>query len=293
MRFDDRVTGRISTFAPRAEVIHIDIDPAEIGKNVPPTVPIVGDVKHVLAQLLEQVESATHTEWIKRIDQLKREHPSDRVRKTDKLIPQQIIKSIAELSRDDTIIVTGVGQHQMWAAQHSRFSQPNTFVTSGGLGSMGYEVPAAMGAQVARPEATVWSIAGDGGFQMTMSELATMVENHIPVKFALMNNGYLGMVRQWQEIFYENTVVATHYSRNPDFVKLAEAFGMLGIRVSDPSEIDSAVKQAMDHDGPALVDFMVEQEENVYPMIPTGMSTAELIEESYEMAFPPNQDKQD
>jgi acetolactate synthase-1/2/3 large subunit len=293
MRFDDRVTGRISTFAPHAEVIHIDIDPAEIGKNVSPTVPIVGDVRHVLAQLLEHVESATHPEWIKRIDQLKREHPSDRIRKTDQLIPQQIIKSIAELSRDDTIIVTGVGQHQMWAAQHSHFSQPNTFVTSGGLGSMGYEVPAAMGAQVARPEATVWSVAGDGGFQMTMSELATMVENHIPVKFALMNNGYLGMVRQWQEIFYENTVVATHYSRNPDFVKLAEAFGMLGIRVSEPSEIDSAVKQAMDHDGPVLVDFMIKQEENVYPMIPSGMGTAELIEESYEAVSPPNQDKQD
>ena len=282
MRFDDRVTGRLSDFAPNAKVIHIEVDPAEIGKNVKATVPIVGDLKRVMRQLLEHVESATHPEWLQRMEQLKQEHPSLRIRETEKLLPQHVIKAISEVTQGNAIIVTGVGQHQMWAAQHYQFSQHNTFISSGGLGSMGYEVPAAMGAQVGRPDMTVWSIAGDGGFQMTMSELATLVENQIPVKFALINNRYLGMVRQWQQIFYKNSIVATYYPRNPDFVKLAEAFGMLGVRVTERSQVVPAIHQAMKHDGPVLVDFMVEEEENVYPMIPAGQSTKELIEEPWE-----------
>ncbi len=277
-RFDDRVTGRISTFARRAKIIHVDIDPSVIGQNVRTHVPIVGDLRRVLRALNQAVEPATHTEWLEEVEQMRREHPSLRIRRSDKLLPQYIIKHLNEQTKGKAIIVTGVGQHQMWAAQHYLFTEPNTFITSGGLGAMGFEVPAAMGAQVAKPDMTVWSIAGDGGFQMTMSELATMVENKIPVKFALMNNHFLGMVRQWQHTFYKDTFYATEYTGNPDFVKLAEAYGMLGIRVTDKSQVVSAIQDAMAYDGPALVDFMVDEEENVYPMIPPGESIEEMIE---------------
>jgi acetolactate synthase-1/2/3 large subunit len=278
MRFDDRVTGKVAAFAPNAKIVHIDIDPAEIGKNVPAMVPIVGDVKRVLQQLLPLVEQREHREWLARIDQLRREHPL-RVRETDKLLPQFVIQKLSEATQGRSIVVTGVGQHQMWTAQHYRFVEPNLLITSGGLGSMGYELPAAVGAQVGRPDKAVWSVAGDGGFQMTMYELATMVENNLPVKIAIINNDYLGMVRQWQEIFYKKTYVATHYSRNPDFVKLAEAFGMTGIRVKRKEEVAPAIAQAMAQQGPVLVDFQVEQEENVYPFIPPGMTVAELMED--------------
>ncbi len=282
MRFDDRVTGKVSAFAPRAKVIHVDIDPSEIGKNIKVNVPIVGDLKRVLKQLNKAVGPALHVEWLQHIEQLKRDHPSMRIKETDKLIPQFILKELSDATQGKAIIVTGVGQHQMWAAQHYTFTEANTLISSGGLGAMGYEVPAAMGAQVGRPDKIVWSVAGDGGFQMTMAELATMVENKIPVKFALMDNANLGMVRQWQDLFYKKSYVATWYSHNPDFVKLAEAFGMLGIRVTDKSQVVAAIHQAMEHDGPALVDFVVEQEENVYPMIPPGMTINELMEEPIE-----------
>ncbi len=282
MRFDDRVVGKVSAFARKAKKIHIDIDPAEIGKSVRVDVPIVGDLKRVLKQLNKAVEPATHVEWLQRIEQLRKEHPSLRIRESDKLLPQFVLKQLSEATQGKAIIVTGVGQHQMWAAQHYTFTEPNTFITSGGLGTMGFEVPAAMGAQVGRPDKVVWSVAGDGGFQMTMYELATMVENDIPVKFALMNNSYLGMVRQWQDIFYEKSYVATHHTGNPDFVKLAEAFGMLGIRVTDKIQVMPAIQRAMEYDGPALIDFVVREEENVYPMIPSGASVAELIEEPQE-----------
>ena len=279
MRFDDRITGNPKAFATRSKKIHVDIDPSEIGKNIEVDVPIVGDLKRVLKELNKRVEPAVHLEWVQRIEELKREHPSMLVRETDKLLPQYIIKELAEATEGKAIIVTGVGQHQMWAAQHYTFNEPCTLVSSGGAGSMGYEVPGAMGAQVGRPDKVVWSIAGDGGFQMTMSELATLAENNIPVKFAIINNGYLGMVRQWQEIFYEKSYVATHYTRNPDFVKLAEAFGIFGLRVTDKSQVRPAILEAMAHDGPAIVDFMVEQEENVYPMIPAGTTVHDMIEE--------------
>ena len=281
MRFDDRITGKISAFAPNAKVIHVDIDPAEIDKNVHADVPIVGDLARVLRQMNQIVQPATHPEWLKRIDELKEEHPSLRIRETDKLLPQYVVRDLREATEGSAIVVTGVGQHQMWAAQHYACTEANSFITSGGLGSMGFEVPAAMGAQVGKPDRVVWSICGDGGFQMTMCELATIVENNIPVKFAIFNNGYLGMVRQWQEIFYQKDYFSTHYTGNPDFVKLAEAFGMLGIRVNRREESIEAIRAAMAHPGPVLVDFIVEDEENVYPMIPPGETVAELMEEPF------------
>ncbi|PZC47953.1 MAG: acetolactate synthase-1/2/3 large subunit [Chloroflexi bacterium] len=279
MRFDDRVTGRLSDFAKKAKIIHVDIDPAEIGKNVSPTVPIVGDLKRVLLQLNDQVQPKTHPQWIKEIDQLKERHPLVRAKDSDKLLPQHVIQEITEATNGEAMVITGVGQHQMWAAQFFRFNHPNLFHTSGGLGTMGFEVPAAMGAQVGRPDLQVWSVAGDGGFQMTMSELATMVENNIPVKFAVINNNCLGMVRQWQQFFYDKRYVATMYTHNPDFVKLADAFGMPAARVTERSQIRAAVEQAMAHDGPFLIDFQVEVEENVFPMIPAGQSTTEMMED--------------
>jgi len=279
MRFDDRITGDTSAFAPGSKKIHVDIDPSEIGKNVPVDVPIVGDLKRVMIELNKRVSSATHVEWVQRIEELKREHPSMQIRDTDQLLPQYIIQQLCDATSGKAIIVTGVGQHQMWAAQHYTYTEPCSLVSSGGSGSMGYEVPGAMGAQVGRPDRVVWSIAGDGGFQMTMCELATLAENKIPVKFAIMNNGYLGMVRQWQEIFYDKSYVATGYSGNPDFVKLAEAFGIFGARVTDKSQVMPTILKAMEYDGPALIDFVVEQEENVYPMIPSGMTVHDMIEE--------------
>ncbi len=279
MRFDDRITGKTSAFAIGSKKIHVEIDPSEIGKNVKVDVPIVGDLKLVLRDLNRRVKPATHLEWVQRIEDLKRDHPSMLVRDTDKLIPQFVVKELSEATNGEAIVVTGVGQHQMWAAQHYTYRHPRSLVTSGGSGAMGYEVPGAMGAQVGRPDKVVWSVAGDGGFQMTMAELATLVENKIPVKFAIINNSFLGMVRQWQEFFYHKSYVATGYSHNPDFVKLAEAFGMLGIRVTDKTQVRSAIMQAMDYDGPAIVDFVVEEEENVYPMIPAGQTIDDLIEE--------------
>ena len=279
MRFDDRITGKASAFALNSKKIHVEIDPSEIGKNVRVDVPIVGDLKRVLRELNKHVTPVDRAEWLQHVDELKRDHPSMKIRETDKLLPQYIIKQLSDVTRGDAIIVTGVGQHQMWAAQHYTFTEPRSLITSGGSGAMGYEVPGAMGAQVGRPDKVVWSVAGDGGFQMTMAELATLVENQIPVKFAIINNRYLGMVRQWQEFFYQKSYVATYYTHNPDFVKLAEAFGMLGIRVTDKSQVRSAIEKAMEYDGPAVVDFVVEEEENVYPMIPAGTTIHDLIEE--------------
>ena len=279
MRFDDRITGNPSKFALNSKKIHIDVDPSEIGKNIPVDVPIVGDVKEVLTRMNTHVVAATHPAWLKRIDVLKEDHPSLDIPETSKLLARQVVRDISDETEGGATIVTGVGQHQMWAAQHYRFKKPCTFLTSGGSGTMGYEVPAAMGAQVADPDSTVWSIAGDGGFQMTLCELATIAENRLPVKFAILNNGFLGMVRQWQEIFFDSSYVSTAYTGNPDFVRLAEAYGIKGIRVTDKTQVKTAIAEAMDHDGPVVVDFIVEQEENVYPMIPSGMTVYDMIEE--------------
>jgi len=279
MRFDDRVTGRLRDFAPRARIIHVDIDPSELHKNIKANAPVLGDLKCVLRQLLPLVERRVHMEWLRRVDSLRAEHPSLRIRDTEALLPQYVMQQLSELTDGKAIIVTGVGQHQMWAAQHYGFKEPNTLITSGGLGAMGFEVPAALGAKVGCPDRTVWSIAGDGGFQMTMCDLATAVESGINVKFAILNNGVLGMVRQWQEFFYNKDYCATVYSANPDFVKLAEAFGITGIRVKDKSQVAPAIQQAMAIPGPVVVDFVIKQDENVYPMIPAGESVGEMMEE--------------
>jgi acetolactate synthase-1/2/3 large subunit len=278
MRFDDRATGKVSAFAPQAKIIHIDIDPAEIGKNVRVDVPIVGDVKNVLQVLNEQITPQSHVDWIRQIDDWRREHPSNVIREYDGLLPQYVVSQIYQATHGDAIIVTGVGQNQMWAARYFGYDKPNSLISSGGLGTMGFELPAAIGAKVGRPEETVWCIAGDGGIQMTIQELATAVQDNIAVKIAIINNGYLGMVRQWQELFYGRRYVATPLS-GPDFVKIAEAYGLPGIRVTDKLQVIAAIEEAMAHEGPFLIDFQVEPEENVYPMVTPGAALAQLIEE--------------
>ena len=278
-RFDDRVTGRLADFAPHAKIIHCDVDPSEFNKNILAHAPVMGDLKATLRALLPRVESNVHLDWIKETDNLRAEHPSLFIRKSDALLPQQVLKELSDATNGESIIVTGVGQHQMWAAQHYGYKEPNSLITSGGSGAMGFEVPAALGAKVGRPDKTVWSIAGDGGFQMTLCDLATAVENGIAVKYAILNNGSLGMVRQWQDFFYEKDFFATIYSGNPDFVKLAEAYGIRGIRVTRQDEVAPAIQEAMETPGPVVVDFVVKEDEFVYPMIPAGESVHEMLEE--------------
>ena len=277
MRFDDRATGMVSSFAPKARIIHIDIDPAEIGKNVRVNVPIVGDVKTVLADLNKQIDSAGHMDWINQLDQWRQEHPALEVRDTPSLIPQYVIRQIYEATKGNAIIATGVGQNQMWAAQYFYFDKPNSLVSSGGLGTMGFELPGAIGAKVGSPNDTVWCIAGDGGFQMTIQELGTIVQENLDIKIAILNNGYLGMVRQWQELFHGRRYVGTVLS-GPDFVKIGEAYGIPGLRVTDKAEVPAAIQKAMAHDGAFLLDFIVEPEENVFPMVPPGATIAEALE---------------
>ncbi len=278
MRFDDRVTGNVNLFAPKAKKIHIDIDESEVAKNVIVDLALVSDVKNVLDELNPLVERKVHADWVGQIEEWRRTHPSLSIRDTDQLLPQYILSELNKESNGESIIVTGVGQHQMWAAQHFVSDKPGRFITSGGAGTMGYEVPAAMGAQVGNPGKVVWSICGDGGFQMTMSEVLTMVQNKIPVKLAVMNNGFHGMVRQWQELFYNRSYVATEF-HTPDFVKLADAFGCMGIRVTEKDQVVPAIREANAHDGPVIVDFVVPVEENVYPFIPPGGSVASMVED--------------
>jgi acetolactate synthase-1/2/3 large subunit len=278
MRFDDRVTGRLKDFAPNADIIHIDIDPAEVGKNVRPAAALLGDAKISLKELNKLVVHKERPDWFSWLDELRRDHPSIKIRETDEVLPQFVIQKIYEATNGDCYVVTGVGQHQMWAAQYFWYDKPASFITSGGLGTMGFEVPAAMGAQAAAPNDTVWSICGDGGFQMTLQELATIAEYEWPIKFAIMNNGTLGMVRQWQQMFYEDNTVATPL-KNPDFVKLAEAFGILGLRAERKEEVESVIQQAMDHDGPVVIDFKVKYDENCFPMVPPGASLGETIDQ--------------
>ncbi len=278
MRFDDRVTGRLKDFAPNAKIIHIDIDPAEIGKNVRPAVAIAGDLKAVLTALNKEVKPKDHPEWKRWIKQMRDDHPSIALPETDKLLPQYVISRMYDLTDGDCYVCTGVGQHQMWAAQYFHFDKPNSFVTSGGLGTMGFEVPGALGVQVAKPGELVWSVCGDGGFQMTLQELATIVEYELPVKFAILNNGYLGMVRQWQDMFYKGNKSAVKMYQ-PDFVKLAEAFGMTALRVTDRTQVDAAILAALDHPGPVLIEFVVEEDENCYPMVPPGASLQETVDQ--------------
>ena len=282
MRFDDRATGKISTFAPRATIIHIDIDPAEIGKNVRVDIPIVGDVKTVLRELNKLITPTEHIAWVRQLENWRKEHPATEIRECEELLPQFVIRKIYEVTQGEAIIVTGVGQNQMFAAQHFWYDRPNSLISSGGLGAMGFELPAAMGVKVGCPDDTVWCIAGDGGFQMTIQELATIVQERLAVKIAIMNNSYLGMIRQWQELFYGKRYVASPLA-SPDFIKIAEAYGISALRVKRNEEVVPAIKQAMQHDGPFLIDFVVEPGENVYPMVPPGATVSECIEEPREV----------
>ena len=278
-RFDDRIVGDSKRFSTGSKKIHVDIDPAEINKSIRVDVPVVGNIKDVFEQLIPEVKSTTHVKWLQHIEHLKAEHPSLKIPESDRLMGQHVVKALSDVTQGEAIITTGVGQHQMWAAQHYQFKNANSWLSSGGSGTMGYEVPSAIGAQVGNPDSLVWSICGDGGFQMTMMELATAAENGLPVKYAILNNNHLGMITQWQAFFYNEDYQAETYSGNPDFVKLAEAYGIKGIRVTKQDELESAINEANNHDGPVVVDFVIEKVDDVYPMIPAGQSIEELIEE--------------
>ena len=278
-RFDDRITGDTSRFATRSKKIHIDIDPAEINKNIEVDVALIGNAKDILKQMLPKLKRKTHIEWLSHIEKLKEDHPSLKLKKSSDLTGQYVIKSLSDETEGKSVIVTGVGQHQMWAAQHYSYCSQNSWISSGGLGTMGFEVPAALGAKVGAPDKNVWSIAGDGGFQMTLCELATIVENNIKVKFALLNNNHLGMITQWQGMFFNEDYQANAYTANPDFVKLANAYGMKALSVNNNEDVRPAIREANSHDGPFLIDFKIKKEENVFPMIPSGQSVNELLEE--------------
>jgi acetolactate synthase-1/2/3 large subunit len=287
-RFDDRVTGKVEQFAPQAEIIHIDIDPSSISKNIQVHVPIVGDARRVLARLLEALreESAeqppagtreAREQWLRQIAQWQQRHPF-RYDWDDELIkPQYVVEEISNLTKGEAVIVTGVGQHQMWAAQHYRYRHPRHWLTSGGLGTMGYGLPAAIGAQVGRPDRLVVLIDGDGSFVMNSQELATVVENQLPIKTVIINNGGHGMVRQWQDIIYGGRFQSIDLSASPDFVKLAEAYGAVGIRASKPNEVVAALEKAFAVPGPVVVDVIVDRDELCFPMVPAGGANKDMI----------------
>lgn len=275
-RFDDRVTGKLATFAKNARIIHIDVDPSSISKNVPVDIPIVGDAKNVLGQILEEIKKTPDTaEWLKTVEAWRKKHPLTYQYK-GKINPQYVIEQIGEVTKGEAIITTEVGQHQMWAAQWYKVLHPRSFISSGGLGTMGFGFPAAMGAKMGCPEKTVFDIAGDGSIQMNIQELATCVCNKIPVKVAILNNGWLGMVRQWQELFYKHRYSHTCMF-NPDFVKVAEAYGGVGIRVTKKEDVRPAIEKAIAADNIVFIDFHVEPEENVFPMVPAGESIDKMI----------------
>jgi acetolactate synthase-1/2/3 large subunit len=282
-RFDDRITGKLSEFAPRAKFIHIDVDPAEISKNVPAHIPIVGDAKHVLAKLVVEyraigADPARLEAWWSRIEGWQAKHPLGYEDSTDNEIkPQFLIQAIFEATAGQAIITSDVGQHQMWTAQYYDFPAPRRWINSGGLGTMGFGLPAAMGAQVGCPDQLVVCVAGDGSVQMNAQELATCAQNNIPIKVFIMNNGYLGMVRQWQELFWDRKYSHVDMGDFPDFVKLAEAYGATGMRLHDKSTLVEDLKRAIATDGPVVVDVRVTREENTYPMIPAGSAAREMV----------------
>ena len=280
MRFDDRVTGNLKTYATNAKKIHIEIDPAEINENVKVDVPLVGDLREVLLALMPKVESIDRSEWLDSIDKLKGDAAVRDIQNlpdSGHLYAAHVINDLWRQTRDaKTIVVTDVGQHQMWEAQYYKHEHPRTLITSGGLGTMGFALPAAIGAKVACPDAEVWVVVGDGGFQMTMSELATLVQENLKIHIAIINNGFLGMVRQWQEFFYDRNYAATPLL-NPDFAKLADAYGIRSMTISKRSEVVPAVEEARQHDGPVLINFKVEQEDTVYPMVAAGAALHDMI----------------
>ena len=300
-RFDDRVTGKLSTFAPDAKVIHADIDPAEVSKNRVADVPIVGDVREVLLELIAAVEAeyaegrrGDYEAWWQMVNRWRETYPLGYAFPADgSLSPEYVIQRLGEISGPEAVIAAGVGQHQMWAAQFIKYEQPRTWLNSGGLGTMGYAVPAAMGAKVGRPDATVWAVDGDGCFQMTNQELATCTINEIPIKVALINNSSLGMVRQWQTLFYNERYSNTdlHSHRFPDFVKLAEAYGCHGLRCESPDTVDATIEKALGlNDAPVVIDFVVHKDAMVWPMVPAGTSNSDILV-AREMA--PSWDRED
>lgn len=286
-RFDDRVTGRIDAFAPHAKIIHIDIDPSSISKNVRVDIPIVADCKHALTAMntwfdrndeFKKEESAEkHEAWLEQISDWKIKHPLGYLEVPDVIKPQFVVQKLHELTNGDAIISTEVGQNQMWAAQFYHFNHPRTFLTSGGLGVMGYGLPAAIGAQMAARDRTVIDIAGDGSIQMNIQELATARQYKLPVKVAILNNNYLGMVRQWQELFYDKKYAHTGLETAPDFVALAQAYGAVGLRATKPSEVEPVIREALATDNTVIMDFVIAREEGVYPMVPAGKATTEML----------------
>ncbi len=287
-RFDDRVTGKVELFAPNAEIIHIDIDPSSISKNIQVHIPIVGDARRVLAKLIEEIEGEmrdgvpslvreARKQWAEQIAAWRAQYPLRYDWDDEVIKPQYVMQEISTLTRGEALIVTGVGQHQMWAAQYYRFKHPRAWCTSGGLGTMGYGLPTALGVQAAHPDKLVVNIDGDGSFVMNSQELATLYESRLPVKTVIINNGYHGMVRQWQEIIYKERYCAIDLSSSPDFVKLAEAYGCVGIRATKPSEVVPALEKAFSTPGPVVVDMMVDREEDVFPMVPAGGANKDMI----------------
>jgi acetolactate synthase-1/2/3 large subunit len=277
-RFDDRATGRTDMFAPNATVIHVDIDPAEIGKNVKTALPIVGDAKRVLTRLIDAVEPCDNREWRAEIESWRIAPPAPVFDASEPGIsPFKLLAAIRAATKGEAIMTADVGQHQMWAAQWGQYEHPERWISSGGAGTMGFGLPAAMGAQVGHPDAEVWAIVGDGGFQMSLAEMATLVQENLPVKIAVFNNGYLGMVRQWQQLFHGGNYAHTPIGA-PDFVKLADAYGILGLRAERPEEVIPTIERARAHNGPVLIDFRINPEENVYPMVPPGGANSQMIE---------------
>ncbi len=275
-RFDDRITGKISAFAPDAKIVHIDIDPTSVSKNIPVDIPVVGDAGNILAGLLPHLKKVARKDWLAQVAEWKRKFPL-KYAKTG-LKPQYVVETISRLTaRRKTIICTEVGQHQMWAALFSRFTKPRTWVSSGGLGTMGFGLPASIGAQMGKPDHLVFNIAGDGSLQMNIQELTTIRNHKLPIKIIVLNNGFLGMVRQWQELFFGRRYATTDLDDNPDFVKVAEAFGIRGMRVTKRVEVEKSLKQAIQHNGPVLLDFHIDREENVFPMVPAGEAIDRMI----------------
>jgi acetolactate synthase-1/2/3 large subunit len=283
-RFDDRVTSKVEEFAPEAKIIHIDIDPTSIRKNIHVDVPIVGDARLVLIDLIQAIKENPEAEpwdkiresWLKQIDEWKIERPLS-YEQDDIIKPQFVVEKINEITNGDAIITTEVGQNQMWTAQFYKFEKPRTLLSSGGLGTMGYGFPAAIGAQAAFPDRLVFDIAGDGSIQMNIQELATAVLNNLPVKVAILNNQYLGMVRQWQELFFDKRYSSVNLAGSPDFVKLAEAYGAVGLRAVEPSDVEGVIKEAIKVKKPVLMDFVVDREEDVFPMVPAGGAINQMI----------------
>ncbi len=283
VRFDDRVTGKTDAFASQSQIVHIDIDPTSIRKNIPVTIPVVGDCKislEHLNQLIDQVELGNLVEkrkpWFDQIEEWKSTN-SLAYEQKEVIKPQFVVEKLYELTKGQAIITTEVGQNQMWAAQYYQFDRPNHFITSGGLGAMGFGLPAAIGAQVAFPDATVVDIAGDSSIQMNIQEMATAVQSGLPVKIVILNNGYMGMVRQWQELFYDKRYVSTCMDCAPDFVKLAEAYGAVGLRATKPEEVESVLSEGLKIPKPVIMDFVVEKEEGVYPMVPAGAAITDML----------------